>query len=106
MTVSLILGSAAASAASGQESEPAMQDQQTPAAVQQLKDNQEMASKSMDTFSKLDTNHDGLIDIKEAKADKSLAKEFKNIAKNGKLDKDGYGKWEQSHQKATKEKRG
>jgi len=45
-------------------------------------------------FKKLDVNHDGMIDKKEAKGNKDLIKDFKKIAKKGKLDKDGYQKWE------------
>jgi len=47
-------------------------------------------------FKKLDVNNDGMIDKKEAKTDKDLAKDFKKIAKKGKLDKDGYQQWEQA----------
>jgi len=47
-------------------------------------------------FNKLDMNHDGAIDKKEAKSDKALSKSFKKIAKNGKLDKNSYQQWEQS----------
>lgn len=47
-------------------------------------------------FKKLDVNNDGMIDKKEAKTDKELAKDFKKIAKKGKLDKDGYQQWQQA----------
>jgi len=47
-------------------------------------------------FKKLDANQDGMIDKTEAKSDANLSKSFKKIAKNGKLDKNGYQQWEQS----------
>ena len=47
-------------------------------------------------FKKLDANKDGAIDKTEAKNDAALSKSFKKIAKNGKLDMNGYQKWEQT----------
>ena len=47
-------------------------------------------------FKSLDINHDGTIDKTEAKKDANLSKSFKKIAKNGKLDMNGYQQWEQS----------
>jgi len=49
-------------------------------------------------FESLDKNKDGIIDSKEAKADKALNKQFKTIAKNGKLNETGYMKWHQAQQ--------
>lgn len=56
------------------------------------------SNKTMDVFSKLDANHDGMIDKNEAKKDKALSKSFKKIAKNGKLDQQGFTNWESSQQ--------
>jgi methionyl-tRNA synthetase len=53
-------------------------------------------------FMKLDTNKDGFIDAKEAKADKKLTHSFKKIAKNGKLDEPGYESWETQSKKNPK----
>ena len=49
-------------------------------------------------FQSLDKNKDGVIDSKEAKADKVLDKQFKSIAKQGKLDETGYMNWQQVQQ--------
>lgn len=53
-------------------------------------------------FMKLDTNKDGIIDTKEAKADKKLSHDFKKVAKNGKLDEPGYESWENQSKKQPK----
>ncbi len=63
------------------EAEPAMQESANPFTAQ---------------FMRLDANRDGAIDDKEAKADKSLAKAFGKISKNGKLDEQQYQKWAES----------
>ena len=47
-------------------------------------------------FIGLDTNKDGMIDLKEAKANKMLSKQFNEIAKDGKLDETGYITWSQA----------
>lgn len=46
-------------------------------------------------FSKLDINHDGFIDKKEAKADKMLSKKFNTVAVNGKIDQHAYDSWKE-----------
>ena len=97
MSLSLLLGTTGAFAASDQDG---METESTPGAVQQTQQSQgaqDMSAEFDKMFKKLDTNHDGMIDKKEAKANKALNKDFKKIAKNGKLDQEGYGKWEQSH---------
>ena len=101
ITVSFLLGSAVASAANDQASmkeaaPPAAQPSAKPAST-----NPAPTANAEDMFKKLDKNHDGMIDKNEAKADKALSKEFKKVAKNGKLDQQGYNKWEQSHQHMT-----
>ena len=47
-------------------------------------------------FMRLDTNHDGVIDQTEAKADVFLSKEFGSIATNGKLNEKAYDAWRAS----------
>ncbi len=49
-------------------------------------------------FQALDKNNDGAIDSKEAKADKNLDRQFKTIAKKGKLDQSGYMNWQKAQQ--------
>lgn len=49
-------------------------------------------------FDSLDVNKDGMIDSKEAAADKHLNKQFKTIAKKGKLDQSGYMNWQKTQQ--------
>jgi Ca2+-binding EF-hand superfamily protein len=44
-------------------------------------------------FQQLDANSDGMIDEKEAAIDMNLSKSFKSIAKDGKLDEQGYSAW-------------
>ena len=49
-------------------------------------------------FVKLDTNHDGVIDAQEAKADPALNADFADIADDqGKLDEEGYTEWKSSN---------
>lgn len=47
-------------------------------------------------FMKIDANHDGVIDRKEAKGDTALNQSFRKLAKNGKLDEKGYDAWKNS----------
>jgi len=90
---SLLLSSSVIFAAgdeAGATEAPAMDS--TPAAG-----TEDMTAKNSDKFKLLDTNNDGIIDKKEAKSDKALAKAFKKIAKKGKLDRAGYEKWAAKH---------
>jgi len=61
----------------------------------------DLTAKNTEMFKTLDVNHDGVIDKKEAKADKALSKSFKKIAKKGKLDQAGYEKWAASQPKKS-----
>ena len=47
-------------------------------------------------FMKLDANHDGVIDRKEAKGDPALKHSFRKLTKNGKLNEKGYDAWKNS----------
>ena len=48
-------------------------------------------------FVALDTNHDGVIDEQEAKADPALNADFDDISDDqGKLDEEGYTEWKSS----------
>lgn len=98
VTTSLLLSSATVFAATGEEG---MEAESNPQAVEQTQSGPDMSVELDKMFKKLDTNHDGMIDKKEAKADKALSKDFKKIAKNGKLDQEGYGKWEQTRKQAN-----
>jgi len=88
LSVSLFLTSATVFAAAEESAAP----EAAPAAS-----GTDMSTQMDEMFKKLDTNHDGMIDKKEAKADKALAKDFKKIAKKGKLDQENFNKWQESH---------
>jgi len=94
ITVTLALSSAIASA----EEAASMAPQAAPApAAKTAKPDRLQAM-----FDKLDANHDGMIDKNEAKANKRLSRSFNKVAKNGKLDKDGFMKWEKKHTRHAK----
>ncbi len=81
----------------------AAQTEAAPAAMQTEKQEiQNASAMAEEGFSKLDANKDGVIDRKEAKADKNLSKAFKKIAKKGKLDQEGYDKWAKAQAAKTK----
>lgn len=91
ITSAVTVFAAAGDMESGTESAPvASQD----AATQ----GQSISDKMAAIFNKLDANHDGMIDKTEAKKDKALSKSFKKIAKNGKLDQQGFTKWQNAQQ--------
>ena len=101
VTGSLLLGSSVIFAAE-EESGAAATETEAPATEAPAMDSsapaaEDMTAKNSDKFKLLDKNNDGVIDKKEAKADKALAKAFKKIAKKGKLDRSGYEKWEAKH---------
>ena len=97
VTTSFLLGSATVFAATGEQG---MEAESNTQATQQTQSGHNMSAELDKMFKKLDTNHDGMIDKKEAQADKALSKDFNKVAKNGKLDQHGYGKWEQSRKNA------
>ena len=99
LTVTLTLSSAVANAEEGS----AMAPKPAPAAAAPAA-KPAMSNHLGAMFDKLDKNHDGMIDKKEAKADKYLSRAFRKIAKNGKLDKDGYSKWEEKRHHKSKHK--
>ena len=57
---------------------------------------QDMSDTTHAAFVQLDTNHDGVIDAQEAKADPALAAVFEDVATDGKLDEADYTDWKSS----------
>ena len=61
-------------------------------------DTTQQASAAHAEFVKLDTNHDGVIDEQEAKADPALSAAFDDLSDDeGKLDEDGFTEWKSSN---------
>ena len=91
---------AAENEAAAPANEPAATEQAAPAETSSAQDNQaiEMQTQWRTQFQKLDKNHDGVIDKKEAKQDKALNKAFKKVAKKGKLNETDYLNWQASKQ--------
>jgi phosphate-selective porin len=101
LAASLLGMSVSAIAAEGEQAAPAAAaEAQTaaPAASTTPQANQAIAMETQwrTQFKKLDKNHDGVIDRKEARKDKGLYKEFKKVAKNGKLNETEFLKWQES----------
>jgi len=94
LALSAVAVNAADEESTGEDSpsETSLSTQESTSPAQPVSDENPIAA----MFKKLDANNDGIIDKKEAKTDKDLAKDFKKIAKKGKLDLDAYQKWEQA----------
>ena len=59
-------------------------------------DTTQQMSETHAAFAQLDTNHDGVIDTQEAKADPALAAVFDDVATDGQLDEESYTEWKTS----------
>lgn len=96
LTATLISVGLPVMAAENETAAPAVPAAAEEAAPAQANQTIQMHDQWRTQFQKLDKNHDGMIDKKEAKQDKALHKEFKKVAKKGKLNETDYLNWQAS----------